>query len=213
MKNKIVIWGASGHAFVIVDILNLRDEYEIVGFLDDINKDLYGSDFCGAKILGGREKLKSLYDDGVRNLIMGIGNCSARIDLSNIALKKGFSLVNAIHPSAVVAGGVKLGKGVAIMAGSVINSGSKIGNNVIINTCASIDHDCIIGDGVHICPGVHLAGSVEIGKGSWVGIGSIVIDKVKIGERTIIGAGSVVVKDIPSNVTAFGVPAKIRIKK
>jgi len=213
MKNKIVIWGASGHASVIADILNLRSEYKIVGFLDDINKDLYGADFCGAKILGGRKRLKTLYDDGVRNIIIGIGNCSVRVSLSNIALREGFFLVNAIHPNAIVAKSVKLGKGVVIMAGSVINPGSKIGDNVIINTCASVDHDCIIGDGAHICPGVRLAGSVEIGRESWIGIGSVIKDKIKIGERTIIGAGSVVIKDIPSNVTAFGTPAEVRIRQ
>lgn len=212
-RKKIVIWGASGHASVVADILNLRGEYEIVGFLDDINKNLYGTDFCGAKILGGKEKLKALFDEGVDNIIIGFGNCGARVKLSNLALEYGFSLINAIHPSAVVASSVKLGRGVVIAAGAVVNPGSKIGDNVIINTSASIDHDCVIEKGAHICPGVHLAGSVEIGRESWIGIGSIVKDKIKIGEETMIGAGSVVVKDIPDHVIAFGVPAEIKIKK
>lgn len=211
-KEKLVIWGASGHAAVIADIIELNDKFEIVGFLDDFNTDLYDTDFCGAPILGGKEKLSALLKDGVKNIILGFGNCSARIDLSKIAKEAGFSLVNAVHPNAVIAGNVKLGEGVVVAAGAVINSGTKIGDNVIINTCASVDHDCIIRDGVHICPGVRLAGSVEIGEGSWIGIGSIVRDKIKIGENSIIGAGSVVVKNIPSNVTAFGVPAQIKVQ-
>jgi UDP-N-acetylbacillosamine N-acetyltransferase len=212
-KEKLVIWGASGHASVVADIVRLNNQYEIVGFLDDFNTELYNTDFCGAPILGGKEKLKTLFEDGVKNIIFGFGNCGARIKLSKIAEEIGFSLVNAIHPTAVIAGNVRLGEGVVVAAGAVINPGTKIGDNVIINTSASVDHDCVISDGVHICPGVHLAGLVEIGKGSWIGIGSVVKDKIKIGANSITGAGSVVIKDIPSDVTAFGVPAQIKVKK
>ena len=36
VKNKIVIWGASGHTMVVADIIRLRSRYQIVGFLDNI---------------------------------------------------------------------------------------------------------------------------------------------------------------------------------
>lgn len=208
-KDKIVIWGASGHASVIADILNLNGEFDLVGFLDDINIDSHGKDYCGSRILGGQEKLKFLYQSGVKNIIIGIGDCKIRTNLAQIAISQGFSLVNAIHPNSIVAKNVRLGKGIVICGGAVVNVGSIIGDNVIINTCASVDHDCIVNDSVHICPGVHLAGGIEIGKESWIGIGSIVKEKIKIGEHVTIGAGSVVVKNISSNATAYGVPAKI----
>jgi acetyltransferase-like isoleucine patch superfamily enzyme len=36
-----------------------------------------------------------------------------------------------------------------------------------------------------------------------------VIQGVKIGENTKVGAGASVLRDLPSNVTAVGIPAKV----
>ena len=50
---------------------------------------------------------------------------------------------------------------------------------------------------------------IVIGTGCYLGSGVIVLRGVTIGDNTIIGAGAVVCKDIPSNVFAAGVPAKV----
>ena len=42
-----------------------------------------------------------------------------------------------------------------------------------------------------------------------VGAYSVIGPNVEIGENTIVGAGSLVTKSIPSNVIAYGSPAKI----
>ena len=88
------------------------------------------------------------------------------------------------------------------------------GDGAIINTNAGVDHDCRIGSGAHIGPGSALAGNVEIGCESFLGAGTCVVPCVRIGSRAIVGAGSVVLRDIPDNVIAMGVPARItgRIK-
>ncbi len=209
ISSKLVIWGASGHAIVVADIVRLQGKYQLVGFLDDINPDRHHTKFCGSTILGGAEQLDTLPAMGVEHLIFGFGNCEARLKLAEVVHKKGFVLASAIHPSAIIAGDVNLGAGILIAAGTVINPRTCIGENVIINTSASIDHECVIEDGVHICPGVHLAGHVTVGRGAWVGIGTTVIDHVTIGAGSLIGAGSVVLDDIPQGVVAYGVPAKV----
>ncbi len=55
-------------------------------------------------------------------------------------------------------------------------------------------------------------GKVVLKKNSKIGSHSTVLPGVTIGENSIIGAHSLVFDDIPDNVVAFGVPAKI-VKK
>lgn len=50
---------------------------------------------------------------------------------------------------------------------------------------------------------------VRIGKNVWVGLNVIVLRGVTIGDNAVIAAGSIVAGDIPANVVAAGVPAKV----
>ena len=209
MKENIVIWGASGHALVVADIIRLAGEYEIAGFLDDINLQLHKKEFCGATIIGGTEQLDTFGEKGIRYLIFGFGDNNARLRLSKMVYEKGLRLATVVHPSATIAKSVSVGAGSVICAGAVVNPGSKIGENVIINTSASVDHECIIGDGVHIGPGARLGGRVNIGKAAWIGIGATIKDRTIVGAGSIIGAGSTVLEDIPKGVLAYGAPAKV----
>jgi UDP-N-acetylbacillosamine N-acetyltransferase len=205
----LAIWGASGHAMVVADIVCLNGDYTIYGYIDDLNPDRHGTEFFGGMILGGREQLPKLLDQGVKHILLGFGDCSMRLKLTLFLEEQGFMLPVVIHPSAVVADGVRIGPGTVIAAGAVINPGVRIGKSAIINTAASVDHECTIADAAHICPGVHLAGNVVVGQATQIGIGATVIERVNIGAGSIIGAGAVVVHDIPDHVLAYGVPARI----
>jgi acetyltransferase-like isoleucine patch superfamily enzyme len=56
------------------------------------------------------------------------------------------------------------------------------------------------------------AGEVVLKENCKIGSHTTILPGVTIGKNSIIGANSLVNKDIPSNVIAFGVPAKV-IKK
>lgn len=50
---------------------------------------------------------------------------------------------------------------------------------------------------------------VTVKRGAWVTVNCVLLPGITIGENSIIAAGSVVNKDIPANVVAGGVPAKV----
>jgi sugar O-acyltransferase (sialic acid O-acetyltransferase NeuD family) len=203
---SILIWGASGHALVVLDILGCQ---KVIGLIDTVNPDCHGSEFYGIPIIGGREQVENIKKQGVNSAFVSIGNNQARLREGNYLRSQGFNLIDVIHPRSIIAQDVKIGSGTIICAGAVVVTGSQIGQEVIINTSASVDHECIVEDGVHIGPGVHIGGRSKIKKGAWIGIGATVCDRITIGEFSIIGAGSVVVRDIPPGVVAYGVPAKV----
>jgi UDP-N-acetylbacillosamine N-acetyltransferase len=205
---NVIVWGASGHALVVADILRLMGNYEILGYLDDVSPQRKGESFGGASIVGGRSELEGLIRRGVNRLALGVGDCEVRLKLAALAVESGFTLVTAMHPSAIVAPSARVGAGSVLCAGSVVNPEARLGIAVIVNTCASVDHECVIGDGVHLSPGTHLAGNVTVGRGTTVGIGSVARDGIRIGEGCVIGAGAVIVGDLPDHVVAYGVPAR-----
>jgi len=97
--------------------------------------------------------------------------------------------------------GLILGKFTDIGAFTYINSK----NGVVIEDYVQIGSHCSIYSESTID---NKEGKVTIRKNSRIGSHSLIMPGVTIGENSIIGAFSFVNKDIPSNILAFGIPAK-----
>jgi sugar O-acyltransferase (sialic acid O-acetyltransferase NeuD family) len=206
MRDKIFVFGASGHAKVVIDIIE-RQGFYAIEFLVDDNRELHGREFFGYPVLGGKEELLR-HRDRLSSGIVAIGSNRARMAVAAWLTANGFSLATAVHPSALLARGVTLGAGTVVMAGVAVNADARIGENVIVNTRASIDHDCRVGNGVHIAPGATLCGSVTLGDNTFVCAGATVIPNLSIGANAVIGAGAAVIRDVPDGATVAGIPAK-----
>ena len=203
--SRVAIWGASGHGRVVADAAR-RQGLHVVAFIDD-DPAKAGAPFAGVHVLGSAG-LAELREMGAR-LHIAVGHCRTRARLAELGITRGLRLCSVLHPSAVIADDVTLGEGSFVAAGVVVNSGTQIGANVILNTSSSVDHDCSVQDGTHVAPGVHIGGLVQIGAGAFVGIGATVSNCRQIGARTIVGAGAVVLRDLPADVVAYGVPARV----
>lgn len=188
------LFGTSGHAKVIIDILDALG-IEVEGFIDD---NLEINEFHNHSVMHGRTDCSPI--------IVCIG--------MNIVRKKVVGRLQgkfgrAIHPSAVISKSAVMGEGTVVMHGAIIQADAQIGTHCIINTGASVDHECVIADFVHISPHATLCGNVRVGEGSWIGAGTTIIPGVKIGRWCVIGAGSVVTEDIPDAVLALGNKCRI----
>jgi sugar O-acyltransferase (sialic acid O-acetyltransferase NeuD family) len=199
MKRLIII-GASGHGKVAADAA-VKCGYDEVAFLDD-NESLKT---CGKWSVIGKSDLADELDD---DIFVAIGRAKTRKMLCERFKNK--NIVSLIHPDAVIADGVEIGRGTVVMAGAVINTDAVIGNGCIINTCSSVDHDCRVGDYVHISVGSHLSGTVNVGEMTWVGAGAVVSNNIDICGGCTIGAGAVVIRNIDESGTYIGVPARLK---
>lgn len=201
--------GGGGHAKVLVATLKLAGVH-ILGIVDN-DAQLWGKQLLGVDIIGGEDVMGQYSSDEVF-LVNGIGSIQLpvkRKQLYNRFKSLKYRFANVIHPSSIISENVELGEGVQIMAGVIIQPGCSVGDNAILNSRVTVDHDCSIGEHAHLAPGVTLSGSVRIGCDTHIGTAAAVIQNVEVGDRCVIGAGSLVLKNIPSDVTAFGVPAKV----
>ena len=79
-------------------------------------------------------------------------------------------------------------------------------NNVVIEDYVQIGSHCSI---YSISTIDDKEGEVILKKNCRIGTHSVVMPGVTIGENSVIGAFSFVTEDIPDNVVAYGVPAKV----
>jgi len=202
---KHAVFGASGHAKVVVDTLRCAGMH--VGYIFDDAPDARSRTVEGIPVAGGRDEFVRLQDD-IAGAIVGIGNNAARMQVMSWLRDRAVRLVSAIHPRSVVASSAVIGEGTLVVAGCVINADARIGDGVIVNTGTTVDHDCVVEDGAHLAPGVHLCGNVLVGREALLGVGTVVIPGVRIGPGAVIGAGSVVIQDVPAGARMAGSPCR-----
>lgn len=205
-KRRVVVFGAGGHAKVVIDSIEIMGCYEIA-FLADADIALVGTTLLGYPVRIEEDGF-AVHDQGVPYAFVAIGHNAMRQRIAVAAAARGFILASIVHPAATLARSASLGAGTLVMPGSVINADAHIGANVIINTGAIIEHDCSVGDHAHIAPRATLCGGTRIGAGTLVGAGAVILPGIKVGAGATVGAGALVLSDVPDGTRIFGVPAR-----
>jgi acetyltransferase EpsM len=209
IKNKILVYGAGGHAKVIFDVIinETNQEFEFIGFLDD---NVHENQIFEETVYNDINFFKNKYEGEKIGVVLAFGD-------NNIRKKKyellknddSFYFPSIAHKNSCISKHVKIGKGNVIMAGVIINPSTVVGDFCIINTSSSIDHDCFIEDFVNISPGCTLGGKVNIGSYTFIGIGTTIKHNIKIGSENFVGAGSLITKNFLNNSLIYGAPAKM----
>jgi sugar O-acyltransferase (sialic acid O-acetyltransferase NeuD family) len=205
----IAIFGAGKFgrevAWLIEDINKNNPKWNFIGYFDDefdesnkISLDHYLGDTNSLNNWSHSiDLVVAIADPGIKQRIVN------KINNPNVL----FPVL--MHPSVHVRSeSVSIGVGSIVCAGCILTVDISVGDHVILNLNCTVGHDSVLGNFSSFMPAVNISGEVTIGNGVYVGTGAQLINQLYVGENTTIGAGAVVSKNLPSDCTAVGVPAK-----
>jgi len=180
--------------------------WEMIGYADDdIAKK--GPVLDGVPVLGTLADAGELLRGLDVHYFCAIGKNRTRCQVAERVLSWDWRPATLIHPSAIVAPRVAVGKGTYIGVGSVLYPGAQVGSHVIVNTHVSVGHGARVGDFAQLCPGVRISGDCVIEELAFLGSNASVAPGVTVGRAATVGANSFAFCNVKPGMTAMGIPA------
>ncbi len=196
MKNIVIIGaGDLGKEIVwlIEDINKQKPTYLILGFLDD-DTAKNGTEFYGYKVLGGTEQLRELSSKMPLCAVVAIQDGSIRKKM--VEDHPEFTAWETIiHPTAVIASTVTVGKGCVFFPQVTVSVDSKLGALGLYYIHSIVCNDCVIGDYVSLMSGASVSEHANIGDECFMASGSCVSPHMKLGKGSEVAVEAIVSKD------------------
>jgi len=201
--------GFAGEVLETIDVINKNTEEAIspIGYVyDGADKDK-GKFIHGLPVLGELSYLKNVDFNEVR-LVAAVGRSVWRRKIVEEAKKLGAKFTSVIHPTVTISKWSKIGEGAIMQRFCIVMPDVIIGNYFVSNGFVGIGHDAVIGDYVHMNPHVVISGGTVIGNDVFIGLRATLLTS-RIGDGAVIGACALITKDVPPNMMAMGMPAKL----
>jgi UDP-perosamine 4-acetyltransferase len=193
VDHSVVLFGAADQGIVVADCLRTAGAYKPCCFVDETP---CASELDGVPVFD-LSVLDDLFTRGIRLAHVCIGAPRAKLRIATKLKEMGFTIIQAIHPNAMVSPEAQLGEGVYIGPGVVIGPKATIHDFSQVNNNATVAHHAQVGVAARISDGVHLAGGVRVGDYSYLGLGVTVNTNCHIGSEVTIVSGVSVFDTVP----------------
>lgn len=206
---KLFIYGASGAGIEIYDLAyrinKISNRYSEILFIDDF---LEETEYYGTRRIHF-ESCEKVASKEETEFIIAVGEPSARKLLLDRIKSRGYNLATLIDNSAIVSETALISPGCIVNANAIISSNVILDENCLVMFQAIIGHDAHVKSCSVICPKSTVGGNSIVGERCFIGINSSMKQGVNLGDDVIVGMGSMVFKDVESNNTVVGNPARI----
>lgn len=207
----LVIFGAGGlgrEVLLLVQQLNEnRSTWDVRGFYDD--QAPATPTVAGLPYLGTSADLNATAEPLA--VAVAVGSPAGRAAVVARLTAPHLSFPVLVHPRVALARQqrIALGEGCIIQQGCILTCDIELGRFVLLNLGCTVGHDAVLADFCSLMPHANVSGTAHLETGVYLGTSATIIQGVCIGQHAVVGAGAVAVRDIPANVTAVGVPAKV----
>ncbi|GLU65683.1 acetyltransferase [Paenarthrobacter ureafaciens] len=210
----MVVVGAGGFGREVLDVVEAwniahpDERFNVLGVVDDSPSELNlrRLERRGYKHLGGTDSFTAPVD-GI-NYLIGVGNPDIRARIAECCDARGWTPATAVHPSASIGSGSRIGAGTIICGGVQVSTNVRLGRHVNLNPGSVVGHDAALEDFVSVNPGGIVSGDVLVQERVLVGAGAVVLQGRTVGASALVGASACVTKDIEPKLTVVGVPSR-----
>ncbi|MDB4886094.1 MAG: acetyltransferase [Gemmatimonadetes bacterium] len=211
MRRKLVLLGGGDFAKELEWIASLipddSRDWELGGYLDDdeatARRPGLGLPYLGP-IRGHRPEPGLVY-------CPAIGSPRTKLTVCEAVRALGGEFVNILHPSAVVGPRSRVGSGVVMAQYVTVSVDVTIGDFVAMNFNCTTGHDAVVEDGCTISSYCDVTGHVHLERGVFLGSHASVLPGKRVGAFATVGAGSAVMRNVATERTVVGVPAKVML--
>lgn len=206
-KRILAIYGSGGFGREVYDIAVRRNKatpcWSDIVFIDD---------FRDEEAFNGTQ---SYHFDTLApkaasyEIVIAVGEPSARETLFDKVKSAGFSLATLIDPTALISPSAEIGEGTIVCEFVSVHCNVIIGNNCVIQPYCDIGHDIIVGGSSVFSPHFAPGGHSVFGNKVYCGMASSAKEGLTFGDNAVVAMGAAVFRDVPENCVVVGNPARV----